>query len=91
MADGYELRDRYTIRCARCHGEGCTECRGGEISVYVIESGHIGFRCSMLGHNKLGTTDHVERSNQLPRICWCLRCTWRNVQTDVPEAYAVVA
>jgi hypothetical protein len=91
MAEEYELRDRYTIPCAHCHGEGCQACRGGEVPVYVIETGVAKLRCSVLGHNQIGAADHVENEGQLPRICWCMRCTWRRVQTDVPEAYQVVA
>lgn len=89
--EAYALRDRYTVTCARCHGDGCAECRGGEVPVYVIETGSPKLVCSMVGHKKFGEPGHVERVSQLPRVCWCHRCTWRRVQTDVPEAYEVVA
>jgi hypothetical protein len=90
MAEEYELRERYTIPCVQCHGEGCRECRGGEVPVYVIEAGAAKLRCSVLGHRYFGCPGHVQHEKQLPSVCWCSRCSWRRVQTDVPEAYQVV-
>lgn len=87
----YELRERYTIECEQCHGEGCPACRGGAIPVYVIEQGHSKLRCDVFGHSYFGCPGHVQRADQLPSVCWCGRCSWERIQTDVPEAYQVVA
>lgn len=83
--------ERYTLSCSHCHGEGCSACRGGEIPVYVIETGGVPIRCSWRGHKYIGDPNHVANEQQLPRVCWCQRCSWRRIQTDVPEAYPVRA
>jgi len=89
MADEYELKERYTVACLHCDGIGCRSCRGGEVPVYVLEMNEPGRRCRKRGHILFGNPAHVERENQLPKVVWCQRCEWRQIQTDVPEAYSV--
>ena len=91
MADEYALTERYTITCAHCDGAGCSACRGGEIAVYVLEQGATKRRCRKHGHKYFGSPEHATREGQLPKVIWCQRCDWRMIQTDVPEAYEVVA
>jgi hypothetical protein len=85
----YVLQERYTIPCPACE-TGCSLCRGGDIAIYVLVTGHSTIRCMILGHNTVGSPERVTRLDQLPRIRWCLRCHMRWVQTDVPEAYQMV-
>ena len=89
--DEYELTERFTLTCAHCNGAGCSACRGGEIAVYVLEQGSPARRCRKHGHKYFGDPEHVHNEGQLPRVIWCQRCDWRMIQTDVPEAYQVVA
>lgn len=59
--------------------------------MYVIETGHPKVRCQWWGHKYFGCTGQVANEGQLPKVVWCARCTWRQISTDVPEAYKVVA
>ena len=88
----FNLKDRYLLRCPSCHGAGCMECRGnGQIPVYIIETGSSLTRCRLFGHKLIGSIERAKDAKELPLIVWCLRtkCTWRRIQTDVPEAYGM--
>jgi hypothetical protein len=45
----------------------------------------------LFGHKIIGSIDQAKDAKELPLIAWCLRtkCTWRRIQTDVPEAYGM--
>lgn len=94
MQADFNLKDRYLLPCPVCHGAGCIDCTGkGQIPVYVIETGHPLTRCRVFGHKLIGSIERATEARELPLIVWCLRplCTWRRIQTDVPEAYGMEA
>jgi hypothetical protein len=88
----YEIADRYELTCPACRGAGCPNCRrNGSVPVYTLVIGHGSWRCSLLGHDMVGDPFRAEDVHQLPRVAWCLHCTWQQVHTDVPEAYDLEA
>lgn len=60
------------------------------VDVYVLETEGTTWRCWLFGHNFIQPPTRVTDTKQLPRVTWCLRCDWRQVQTDVPEAYGQI-
>jgi hypothetical protein len=91
-SDHYEILDRYELTCPACQGDGCVNCRNGFIPVYTLVIGHAGVRCAISGHHKtLGKAFRATNARDLPHVAWCLRCSWQQVHTDVPEAYDLEA
>ena len=90
MDGTYEEVGSYRLPCATCSGAGCVACdHTGQVKVYILESGTPAWRCEVWHHKYIGSSKKADSVAQLPMVTWCQRqrCSWRRVQTDVPEAY----